>query len=127
MHLPPVPESFYWDETPSGPVLKCRALEAIAPHVFTTRQLPLASADDWRRIASLLDASSAVTLHQVHGRTAVTIRRGRPAPTSRQEGDVLVSDACDVAIAIRAADCVPLLMADSTTGAVAAVHAGWRG
>jgi len=127
MPLPTVPQSFFWADTPSGPVLKCRPLERITPHLFTTRQLPLSSAGDWRRAGALLGATRHVTLNQVHGRDVITVRRGVALPPDRQDADALVSNDPDVAIAVRAADCVPLLIADSKTGAVAAVHAGWRG
>jgi YfiH family protein len=127
MTLPTVPESFYWTDTPAGTVLKCRPLDSIAPHLFTTRALPLSSADDWRRAAALLGAANTVTLNQVHGRDVLVIRHGTRPAANRQAADALVSDDPGVAIAVRAADCVPLLMADTRTGAVAAVHAGWRG
>jgi polyphenol oxidase len=127
MNLPTVPESFCWINTAAGTVLKCRPLDSIAPHLFTTREQPLSSADDWHRAAALLDAASTVTLNQVHGGDVVVVRRGMPPAANRQAADALVSDDPDVAIAVRAADCVPLLMADPKTGAVAAVHAGWRG
>jgi YfiH family protein len=132
MTLPTVPESFYWTRSPCGPVLKCRPLESVATHLFTTRELQLSAADAWRRAGDLIGVAEVATLNQVHGRDVVTSRRGSPRAVSwqdgaRQDGDVLVSDDPDVAIAVRAADCVPLLLADSRTGAVAAVHAGWRG
>ena len=127
MTLPTVPEPFYWAQSPRGAVLKCRALDGIAAHLFTTRELGLSSADDWRAIGQALGAAHVATLTQVHGRGVVSIRRGSPPLHARPEGDVLVSDDPEVAVAVRAADCVPLLLADAETGAVGAVHAGWRG
>ena len=121
MTLPSVPESFYWTRSPCGPVLKYRPLEALATHLFTTRDQPLSVADE------LLDVTEVVTANQVHGREVLTTRRGSPRSADPQDADVLVSDDPHVAIAVRAADCVPLLLADSRTGAVAAIHAGWRG
>ena len=127
MTLPPVPESFSWTTESWGAALRCRPLEALASHLFTTRQLTLAHPADDEGLAKAAGAAHVVTLTQVHGATVCVIRRGTPLPDGRPEADVLVSSATDVAIAVRAADCVPLLMADRVTGAVAAVHAGWRG
>jgi hypothetical protein len=127
MTLPPVPDSFYWTTESWGPALRCRPLDAVAPHLFTTRQLQLSSEEDWRTVAEAVAARDVATLTQVHGANVVAIRRGGAVPSGRPEADVLVSNDADVALAVRAADCVPLLIADPRTGAVGAVHAGWRG
>ena len=127
MTLPVVSDPFYWTEESWGPALRCRAIDAVAPNLFTTRTLQLSSAADWARIAHAVGATDVVSLAQVHGNHAVAIRRDQPAPSGPSRADILVSNKPDTAIAVRAADCVPLLMADPRTGAVAAVHAGWRG
>ncbi|MBI4265507.1 MAG: laccase domain-containing protein [Acidobacteria bacterium] len=127
MSLPPVPEPFYWTESSWGAALHCRALDPLAANLFTTRQPELSTGEDWRRVCEAVGAERVLTLAQVHGRGVVTIRRGSPLPPSRPEADVAVSDDASLALAVRAADCVPLLLADPATGAVAAVHSGWRG
>lgn len=67
-------------------------------------------------------------LSQVHGRTAHVVDGGsRRDDVVRTEGDVLLSADPGVACGVRSADCVPVLVADRRSGAVAAVHAGWRG
>jgi hypothetical protein len=135
MTLPPVPATFYWGYETWGAALRCRPLEPFAQHLFTTRQLQLPSADAWRMLASAINVQPrrVVSLNQVHGRNVVRIEKDVSHQTleamhhERPEADAVISDAPDVALVVRAADCIPLLIADTRTGAVAAVHAGWRG
>lgn len=122
--LPAVPDTFQWVRESWGAALRCVPLQAIAPHLFTTRQLALSSHDDWMLLAHAVGAAAVQTLIQVHGQRVAVVRG---VTGNRPEADVMVSDDPDIAIAVRAADCVPILIADPKTGAVAAVHAGWRG
>jgi len=135
MMLPAVPDTFEWISQPWGSALQCRPLAALAPHLFTTRQLELSGETAERRLAESVGARDLVMVHQVHGNVVVVVRSGASGepdgpgvgPSTRVAADALVSDDRDRAIAVRSADCVPLLMADRRRGVVAAVHAGWRG
>jgi polyphenol oxidase len=88
-------------------------------HGFSTKA---ASSDDVDRMVSVA-AGELKGVKQVHSARVVEMRAG--ASTS-EEADAIVSRE-GVAISIRTADCVPILVADESTGAVAAIHAGWRG
>ena len=135
MTLPPVPETFHWTHETWGAALKCRLLDGAAQHLFTTRQLELPSGESWQKLAPSagVPPDRFVTLNQVHGRRVIAMPRGiddaalLALQTNRPDADGLVSAEPDIALVVRAADCVPLLMADRRTGVVAAVHAGWRG
>jgi YfiH family protein len=125
--LPGVSDGFEWTTESWGAALRCTPLGAHASHLFTTRQLELSSPAQVGELAKAVGAREVAMVTQVHGRDVVVIRRGSAVPLPRPEADALISDAPDIAIAVRAADCVPLLMADRARGVVAAVHAGWRG
>lgn len=47
--------------------------------------------------------------------------------TAQEEADALLSFAQESVVGIKTADCVPILVAERKTRAVAAIHAGWRG
>lgn len=69
-----------------------------------------------------------LSVKQVHGTDALLV--DRPVTGSdRFEGgwDALVTDQPGVTVAVRTADCVPVLVYDRRRRAVAAIHAGWRG
>ncbi|HEY6099799.1 MAG TPA: peptidoglycan editing factor PgeF [Anaeromyxobacter sp.] len=80
-------------------------------------------AENWRRLREATGLEFA-RVRQVHG--ARSVRASAPTPPV-EEADVVVSTEPTVAATVSVADCVPILVADRRTGAVAAVHAGWRG
>ncbi|SEI45521.1 conserved hypothetical protein [Dyadobacter sp. SG02] len=61
--------------------------------------------------------------HQVHGTDIVTVT----APARFEGFDALVTNVRGIQLAVTVADCTPILIYDPVTGAVAAIHAGWRG
>src|SRR5690606_34755627 len=107
----------------------CVPLAELAPHLFTTRQWPLGAAADgpgWDAVASGLGVGpeDVTRARQVHG-TGIAI--GRHPAGVLPEADILLAWEDPLALGIQVADCVPLLIVDPRSGAVAAVHAGWRG
>jgi len=68
--------------------------------------------------------ADVTTLKQVHSPDCV-VAGGRTGCLG--EGDALLENTPGRLVAVRTADCIPLLMADPEHRAVAAVHAGWRG
>jgi len=99
---------------------------------------PAAVAENHRRFAEALGVSGTrvYEVTQVHG--AVVQRVGRAdsvAAVRLLEADALVTGPASgpapkneaLCLAIRTADCVPVLIADPESRAVAAAHAGWRG
>jgi YfiH family protein len=130
--LPAPGASFEWRQAPWGDVLVCRELDPVASHFFTGRQLQLRgdSPDahrDWGQVADAVGvpADRLWRMRQVHGCDVFRVNDG--APAMPPQVDAIVTDRRDVALAVQVADCVPLLLADPRTGAVAATHAGWRG
>ncbi len=65
--------------------------------------------------------------HQVHGSKVAII--DRPGLTREElEGfDAFITNLPGVAIGVRTADCVPILLSDPENHVIAAVHSGWKG
>lgn len=127
MTLPPAPDGFRWTREPWGAALRCVALETVAPHLFGTRLPAFTTGDELTSVGAAIGAAQVATVTQVHGSHVVDVSATGPLPEPSREADALISTRPDVAVAVRTADCVPLLLADRRRGAVAAVHAGWRG
>jgi YfiH family protein len=64
-------------------------------------------------------------LYQVHGDVVDVVEDRRT--TARPRADGVVTAQADVVLMVRAADCVPVLLADAEAGVVGAAHAGRQG
>lgn len=73
-------------------------------------------------MADFAPGAALADLYQVHGDTVV-----EAAPGRRPEADGIVTRDADVVLMVRAADCLPILLADPEAGVVGAAHAGRRG
>jgi YfiH family protein len=132
--LPQTNDDFHWVQEPWGRALRCAAIAA--PHLFSTMDLELRSVDGqlaagWDQLAASLGVRAGNVLRpkQVHG-NAVTIVSELPPEEKdfpAQAADIMMTANTGIAIAVQAADCVPLLFEDRRSGAVASAHAGWRG
>lgn len=124
-----------------GAILRSRLLAGF-PHGFTTRHggasagpfrsLNLSSTvgddparveENWKRLRASTGLAFA-RVRQVHGCRVVEAGAGT-APV--EEADAVTTATPGVAACVSVADCVPVLLADPRSGAVAAIHAGWRG
>lgn len=68
--------------------------------------------------------ANLATVKQIHSSTCVP-GEGRSGVLG--EGDALLENAPGCVVAVKTADCIPVLLADDLHRAVAAIHAGWRG
>lgn len=121
--------------TETAPVFAFRDLRTAGPVTvevgFTDRRLDLGDrAAPAVRVAGLRAIAVATgaeprIMRQVHGATVHVV--GATSGSGVPEADALVTDLPGVALLTRAADCVPVLLADPVAGLVAAVHAGRPG
>ncbi|WKD60789.1 Laccase domain protein YfiH [Corynebacterium ciconiae DSM 44920] len=88
---------------------------------------PAAVAANRQRLASIigLSPSNIVWMEQIHSPTVTVVNEAPSAPVPAT--DALVTTTRGLALAVLVADCVPVLLSDTTAGVVAAVHAGRMG
>lgn len=73
-------------------------------------------------------ATWLLSVKQVHGTDALVVDRSLTTEDRFEDGwDALVTDQPGMMVAVRTADCVPVLVHDARRRVVAAIHAGWRG
>jgi len=145
---------FYWRERDGVRALVCAPLEQDGfTNAFSTRlggvsQMPHDSLnlagfnedeaeniyENRRRFLKLFEGDWILTgcwqMHSADVRVIHNYQEAQPKPGvlgDDQYCDALVSNAAKILLAVKTADCVPVLIGDPKTGAFAAVHAGWRG
>jgi len=81
-----------------------------------------------RRFLTLFEGDWQLTaVWQMHSADVRIVRDHLDARSDEERCDALITLAPGILLAVKSADCVPVLLGDERTGACAAIHAGWRG
>ena len=92
-------------------------------HAFFTKKV---SKNEPQKLLNLIsDNSSIHFLKQVHGNKVIYASKSNAAKIIK--ADSIISDKHSQSLWIYTADCIPILLGDSKTGHVAAIHSGWKG
>jgi len=88
-----------------------------------------AVAENRRRFLKALGSEGLriVTARQTHSTERCAIESPEQARGPQPECDAMITRMSDVLLGVQTADCLPVLIADTHGGAVAGIHAGWRG
>lgn len=70
---------------------------------------------------------TVVQPHQTHSTNVAYVDRPDLTREDLEGVDALVTDLTDVAIGVRTADCIPVLLYDPVHRAIGAAHSRWRG
>jgi hypothetical protein len=90
------------------------------------RDAPEPLGDVQARVLRQLGGRGVVVPRQVHGTRVLTVAEGVSGyQVGAGEGDAVATSQRDVATAVHTADCLPIAIGGE--GAVAMLHAGWRG
>lgn len=113
----------------------CTRDSGVSPPPFNSLNFSVREGDSPENVSgnwNLLSAGFGIhagqffTLRQVHG-NGILIVDSRSSGSGDLEYDAVASSEKGIALCVKTADCVPVLLADRNLKAVAAVHAGWRG
>jgi hypothetical protein len=82
-----------------------------------------------RRFLEAINAqqTTITTARQTHSTERFMVEDIEQARGPQMDCDAMTTEIAGVLLAIQTADCLPVLIADPVTGAMAAIHAGWRG
>jgi YfiH family protein len=86
-------------------------------------------AENRRRFLEAVGAghSQIITARQTHSTERFTVESPEHVGGTQPDCDAMITRMTGVLLAVQTADCLPVLIGDVKTGAMAAIHAGWRG
>jgi YfiH family protein len=86
---------------------------------------------NWEMLAAAFEVpfGQFLVVNQIHEDRILLIDQEHPKPSENQplQYDAILTDRPGLAIGIKTADCVPILMVDPVRRVIGAVHAGWKG